>query len=75
MTFDLAVLREYIDWTPFFQTWQLHGKYPRILEDELVGAEAQKLFDDAQTMLDQIISESWIEAKKRLDRAGVKSLS
>jgi len=63
LTFDLAVLREYIDWTPFFQTWQLHGKYPRILEDELVGAEAQKLFDDAQTMLDQIISESWIEAK------------
>ncbi len=63
LTFDLAVLMEYIDWTPFFQTWQLHGKYPRILEDELVGAEAQKLFDDAQTMLDQIISESWIEAK------------
>ncbi|QNR23390.1 methionine synthase [Croceimicrobium hydrocarbonivorans] len=63
LTFDLAVLREYIDWTPFFQTWQLHGKYPRILEDELVGAEAQKLFADAQAMLDQIISESWIEAK------------
>lgn len=63
LTFDLAVLREYIDWTPFFQTWQLHGKYPRILEDELVGAEAQKLFADAQAMLDQSISESWIEAK------------
>ncbi|WP_421752761.1 methionine synthase [Croceimicrobium sp.] len=63
LTFDLAVLRQYIDWTPFFQTWQLHGKYPRILEDELVGAEAQKLFADAQAMLDQIIRESWIEAK------------
>ncbi len=63
LEFDLAVLRNYIDWTPFFQTWQLHGKYPRILEDKVVGEEATKLFDDAQKMLDQIVAEKWIEAK------------
>lgn len=63
ITFSLEVLREYIDWTPFFQTWQLHGKYPRILEDEVVGSEAQKLFDDAQAMLDKIVQENWLQAK------------
>jgi 5-methyltetrahydrofolate--homocysteine methyltransferase len=60
---DLSVLRKYIDWTPFFQTWELHGKYPAILTDEIVGAEATKLFNDAQSMLNQIIEEKWIQAK------------
>jgi 5-methyltetrahydrofolate--homocysteine methyltransferase len=60
---DLAELRKYIDWTPFFQTWQLAGRFPRILQDEVVGEEATKLFQDAQAMLDQIIAEQWIEAK------------
>jgi 5-methyltetrahydrofolate--homocysteine methyltransferase len=60
---DLAVLRQYIDWTPFFQTWQLAGKYPQILTDEVVGEEATKLFADAQAMLDQIITEKWLEAR------------
>lgn len=63
ITFDLGKLRNYIDWTPFFQTWQLHGKYPRILEDEVVGEEAKKLFADAQNMLDRIVAENWLEAK------------
>lgn len=61
--YDLNELRRYIDWTPFFQTWELHGKYPDILRDEVVGAEATKLFKDANTMLDQIIAEKWLEAK------------
>lgn len=60
---DLAVLRGYIDWTPFFQTWQLHGKFPRILEDEVVGTEAKKLFEEANAMLDQIVKEQWLQAK------------
>lgn len=60
---DLDTLRKYIDWTPFFQTWMLSGKYPKILEDPIVGNEAKKLFADANTMLDQIISEKWLEAK------------
>lgn len=63
ISFDLAVLRDYIDWTPFFQTWQLHGKFPRILEDEVVGEEASKLFADAQAMLDQIVQEQWLSAQ------------
>jgi len=60
--YDLAELAEYIDWTPFFQTWQLHGKYPAIFEDKIVGVEAKKLFDDAQEMLQKIISEKWLTA-------------
>jgi|TARA_B110000259_G_C14031191_1_gene406771 5-methyltetrahydrofolate--homocysteine methyltransferase len=59
----LSDLRDYIDWTPFFQTWDLHGKYPRILEDEIVGHEATKLFADANKMLDQICKENWIQNK------------
>lgn len=54
-------LLDYIDWTPFFRTWELHGKYPAILADEVVGAEAQKLFDDAQAMLSQLSKENWLE--------------
>lgn len=60
--FDLAILRTYIDWTPFFQTWELAGRYPNILEDKKAGAEAKKLFEDAQKMLDKIIAEKWISA-------------
>ncbi len=63
ITFDLAVLSRYIDWTPFFQTWQLHGKFPRILKDEVVGEEATKLYADAQQMLKQIVEEEWLQAK------------
>lgn len=60
---DLRKLSEYIDWTPFFQTWELHGRYPKILEDEVVGAEASKLFADAQQMLAQITEEKWLTAR------------
>ncbi|MDH2435821.1 methionine synthase [Pokkaliibacter sp. MBI-7] len=60
---DLAVLRDYIDWTPFFASWELAGKYPRILTDEVVGEEATRLFADANAMLDQVISEKWLTAR------------
>jgi len=56
---DLAEIARYIDWTPFFQTWEMKGVYPRILEDEKQGAAARALFDDARAMLDQIIAERW----------------
>jgi 5-methyltetrahydrofolate--homocysteine methyltransferase len=61
--YDLADLAEVIDWTPFFQSWELHGRYPKILQDEVVGEEARKLFADAQAMLKQMIAENWIEAR------------
>jgi 5-methyltetrahydrofolate--homocysteine methyltransferase len=61
--YDLRELVAYIDWTPFFQTWELHGKYPAILTDEVVGKEASKLFADAQFMLERMISEKWTQAK------------
>ncbi|KIX20823.1 methionine synthase [Flavobacterium sp. 316] len=60
---DLADLVDFIDWTPFFQSWQLFGKYPAILTDEIVGEQATNLFLDAKTMLKQIISEKWFIAK------------
>ena len=63
VTADLATLRNYIDWTPFFLTWSLAGKYPRILEDEVVGEQAQSLFNDANAMLDKIIEENSLQAK------------
>ncbi|GAB1440496.1 methionine synthase [Providencia sp.] len=50
----ISILRHYIDWTPFFMTWSLAGKYPRILDDEVVGSEARKLLNDANTMLDRL---------------------
>lgn len=59
----LADLVPFIDWTPFFHSWQLFGKYPAILKDEVVGEQAQQLFDDAQKMLAQIVSENWFTAK------------
>jgi len=58
-TWDLEELARYIDWTPFFQTWELKGRYPKILEDEKQGAAARQLFDDAQAMLKKIIDEKW----------------
>ena len=60
---DLANLRDYIDWTPFFRAWELHGNFPGILKDEVVGETAQQLFDDANAMLDQIIAEKWLTAR------------
>jgi 5-methyltetrahydrofolate--homocysteine methyltransferase len=61
--FNLNELVSYIDWTPFFQTWELYGKYPAILNDEIVGTEATRLFGDAQVMLERMISEKWVQAK------------
>ena len=58
-TWDLADLARYIDWTPFFQTWELKGRYPQILQDEKQGAAARQLFEDAQAMLKKIIDEKW----------------
>jgi 5-methyltetrahydrofolate--homocysteine methyltransferase len=60
---DLADLRKYIDWTPFFRAWELHGNYPAILTDEVVGESATSLFADANAMLDKIIDEKWLRAK------------
>lgn len=62
---DLETLVPYIDWTPFFRSWDLHGKYPDILNDDIVGQEATSLFIDAQNMLRKIIDEKWLTAKAR----------
>ena len=62
-TISLAEIAKYIDWTPFFMSWELHGKYPKILEDKVVGAEAQKLFDDAQSMLKGLIDQQQLSAR------------
>ncbi|KKN01066.1 hypothetical protein LCGC14_1131480 [marine sediment metagenome] len=61
--YPLSDLVDRIDWTPFFQSWELHGKYPRILEDEIVGEHATTLFKDAQKMLKQIVDEKWLTAR------------
>ena len=61
--YPLQKLVERIDWTPFFVAWELHGRFPRILDDEKVGVEARKLYDDAQTMLAQIVKEHWLQAR------------
>jgi 5-methyltetrahydrofolate--homocysteine methyltransferase len=60
---DLADLAEHIDWTPFFASWELIGRYPHILEDEIVGEAAKDLFKDAQAMLKRIVEEKWFTAK------------
>ena len=60
---DLADLRELIDWTPFFRAWELAGNYPAILNDEVVGESARSLFEDANAMLDTIVAEKWLTAK------------
>ncbi len=61
--YDLAELVPYIDWTPFFSTWEMKGAYPAILEDEVYGAAARPLFEDAQAMLKQMVAEKWLTAK------------
>ncbi len=61
--FDLKKLVDYIDWSPFFRSWDLHGRYPDILKDEKVGEQAQNLFDDAQVLLKRILSEKLLKAK------------
>ncbi|MDG1190553.1 MAG: methionine synthase [Flavobacteriaceae bacterium] len=62
---SLKDLVPYIDWSPFFRSWDLHGKYPEILTDEVVGEQAQSLFQDAQEMLNQIVEDNWLTAKAR----------
>ena len=61
--FDITTLEEFIDWSPFFRSWDLHGKYPNILEDEIVGTQATELFKDAQELLQRIFSEKLLSAK------------
>jgi 5-methyltetrahydrofolate--homocysteine methyltransferase len=61
--YPLADLVDIIDWTPFFNTWELAGKYPTILKDDVVGAQARELFKDAQAMLKRIVDEKWLTAK------------
>ena len=60
---DLEVLRDYIDWMPFFNAWEFHGKFPQILSDSTVGAAATSLYEDANAMLDRIIAEKWLQAR------------
>ncbi|MGB0055493.1 MAG: vitamin B12 dependent-methionine synthase activation domain-containing protein, partial [Methyloceanibacter sp.] len=60
--YDLAELARYIDWTPFFQAWELKGAYPRILQDDKYGEAARHLFDDARAMLKQLVEEKWLKA-------------
>ncbi len=61
--FDLNILRPFIDWKPFFITWEMHGNFPEILTDGVVGKEATKLYNDANALLDTIIAEKWLIAK------------
>ncbi|HET7663763.1 MAG TPA: methionine synthase [Rhodanobacteraceae bacterium] len=61
--YPLETLYETIDWTPFFQAWELHGHYPDILTDEVVGAQATELFNDAQAILKQVLEEKWLTAR------------
>jgi len=61
--YDLQEIRQYIDWGPFFIAWEMRGKYPDILKDAVVGAEATKLFNDANALLDKVIAEKWLSAK------------
>ncbi|WP_461052977.1 methionine synthase [Spirosoma arcticum] len=61
--YSIAELAKYIDWTPFFQTWQLHGKYPAIFDDAIVGSEARQLFNDAKKLLQEIIDNKMLTAK------------
>lgn len=61
--FDLATLRPFIDWKPFFIAWEMHGNFPEILTDSVVGKEATKLYNDANALIDKIIAEKWLTAK------------
>lgn len=61
--YDLAEIAPYIDWQPFFIAWEMHGKFPAILSDEIIGAEATKLYNDAKQLLQQVIDEKWLTAR------------
>jgi 5-methyltetrahydrofolate--homocysteine methyltransferase len=61
--YPLDPLVERIDWTPFFQAWELHGRFPKLLDDPIVGQQAQQLYQDAQTMLDRLVREKWLTAR------------
>lgn len=61
--YALAEIAQYIDWQPFFIAWEMHGKFPAILKDEIIGKEATKLYNDAQQLLKQIIEENWLNAR------------
>jgi len=61
--YDLAEVARFIDWGPFFITWELHGKFPQILQDKVVGVEATRLFNDANALLQQIIKEKWLKPR------------
>ena len=63
--YPISELRQYIDWTPFFIAWEMKGKFPRLFDDAEVGAEARKLYDDAQTMLDEIEAKGLLEGARR----------
>ncbi|WP_315850127.1 vitamin B12 dependent-methionine synthase activation domain-containing protein, partial [Novipirellula maiorica] len=60
--FPLPEIRPYIDWSPFFMTWELKGKYPKIFDDALVGEEAKKIYDDANALMDQVIADGSLKA-------------
>jgi 5-methyltetrahydrofolate--homocysteine methyltransferase len=60
---DLAELRSFMDWQPFFIAWEMHGKFPAILSDSIIGTEATKLYNDANELLDKIIAENWLSAR------------
>ncbi|MEI9809497.1 MAG: methionine synthase [Bacteroidota bacterium] len=60
---DLAEIRKYIDWQPFFIAWEMHGKFPQILSDTVIGTEATKLYNDANGLLDKLVSEKWLSAR------------
>ena len=64
-TYDVGELVPYIDWTPFFQTWEMRGRYPAILDDEKQGEAARQLFDDAQAMLERVVEERWFDPEGR----------
>ncbi len=61
--YDLTEIEKYIDWQPFFIAWEMHGKFPRILKDEIIGKEATQLYNDARELLKKIIAEKWLVAK------------
>ena len=61
--YNLAEIAEYIDWQPFFIAWEMHGKFPALLTDEIIGKEATKLYNDAKKLLQQIINEKWLSAR------------
>ncbi len=61
--YDLNEIRKYIDWHPFFIAWEMHGKFPQILSDSVIGTEATKLYNDANRLIDQIIAEKWLTPK------------